>query len=116
VDLDLRAKSGLRTLQKALEPSVVVLSYQPRRFLSVELADIQPKDIDEAVRSFSQLIARFEPSARAIWDRCESRTLNVGIQAAATPHPAEFKLSQDAVVMLSHMRAEICITVYGCAD
>jgi hypothetical protein len=114
VDLDIRARVGLPSLIKAMASSVVVLSYQPRRFLCVELAAIQPKDIDGAVRSYFDLVELFGPSDRLIWDRCESRIMNIGIQAATAPYQAEFKISQDAVGMLGQMRAEIKITVYGC--
>lgn len=116
VDLDIRARVGLPSLIKAMASSVVVLNHQPRRFLCVELAASQPKDIDEAVRSYFDLVELFGPSDRMIWDRCKSRTMNIGIQAAAAPYQAEFKISQDAVGMLGQMRAEIKITVYGCVS
>ena len=74
VDLDIRARSGLRKLLTAMEPKVLVLSYQPRRMLSVETA-VEPRTIDEAIRLFSELVDSLEPSDRLIWDRCKSAML-----------------------------------------
>ena len=113
VDLDIRAKSGLRSLLKAIEPAVIVLNFQPKRLLSVELKSMQPRTIDEAVRLFFNLIDNLEPSARLIWNRCETRCMNIGIQAATTPHQAQFDISEEAIQMLGHMRAQIGISVYG---
>jgi hypothetical protein len=113
VDLDIRAKSGLRTLLTAMEPVVTVLNFQPRRLLSVELKARQPRTINEAVRLFFELVDSVEPSTRLVWDRCESWCLQIGIQAATTPHEAQFDVSEEAIEMLGRMRAHIGISIYG---
>jgi hypothetical protein len=115
VDLDIRARAGLRILMKAFQSSVIVLNYQPRRLLAVELAGVQPRDIDQAIELYADLIDKLDPSARLIWDRCDARCMNVGIQAESKPYQTEFAISRNAVETLDRIRAEIKITVYGAA-
>ena len=56
VDLDIKAGSGLSQLLRAMGSSVTVLNHQPRKFLSVELRQVQPRSIDEAIKVFFDII------------------------------------------------------------
>ena len=113
LDLDIRARSGLRKLMTAMGPAVSVLNYQSRRLLSVEIGNVQPKTIDEGIRLFFELVESLEPAARRTWDRCDSRSVNIGLQTEAHPQQAHFQISKEAIVMLAHMRAEVAITIYA---
>jgi hypothetical protein len=80
---------------------------------SIELSGIQPKSIDEAVLHFSALIKALPSRVSTIWEQCEVRKMNIGIQGGAQPHEAYFALSENTVSLLASIRAEIVFTVYG---
>jgi hypothetical protein len=77
VDLDIRARAGLDELLRSMAPSVIVLS-QPEHFASVELNE-EALSLEETVVKFIELIESFPPAMRDIWNRCEWRSLNIGI-------------------------------------
>ncbi|WNG16797.1 hypothetical protein [Cystobacter fuscus] len=111
VDLDLRARSGLAELVRALEPTMTVMHHEGD-FASLELHE-HPEDIDDAMRRFVELIHALAPEARALWDGCESRQMNIGIQAGAEPHSMGFGLSFHSMRLLVGIGAEVEFTVYG---
>ncbi|WNG26357.1 hypothetical protein F0U62_21745 [Cystobacter fuscus] len=111
VDLDLRARSGLAELVRALEPTMSVMNHHGD-FASLELHE-QPEDIDDAMRRFVELIHALPPEVRALWDGCESRQMNIGIQAGAEPHSIGFGLSFHSMRLLVGIGAEVEFIVYG---
>lgn len=111
VDLDLRARAGLAELVRALEPTMTVMHHHGD-FASLELHE-QSEDIDDAMRRFAELIHALAPEARALWDACESRQMNIGIQAGAEPHSIGFGLSFHSMGLLVGIGAEVEFTVYG---
>ncbi|MFY0576035.1 hypothetical protein ACN28S_18235 [Cystobacter fuscus] len=64
VDLDLRARSGLAELVRALEPTMSVMNHHGD-VASLELHE-QPEDIDDAMRRFVELIHALPPEVRAL--------------------------------------------------
>lgn len=114
VDLDLRAKSGLEELLKAFGSAVVVMNHEEEDFVSIEVAsDKQLQSIDEAILDYYNIIHALPPRIRAIWDKCEMRSMNIGIQACTTPYSRSFQLSNNTISLLSSMNTEIVITVYA---
>ena len=118
VDLDLYADSGLKKLLKAFGSSVILLNDQgtvhqtTKEFLCVEAAK-QPKSIDHAIAIYYGLVRKLPKKARAIWDGCESRIFNIGIQSANKPHSKEFRISEKALKQLLAMQGEAVITIYA---
>ena len=113
VDLELYAKSGLGDLIKAFGSSILVMSYEKNSFLSIEAA-AQPASVDEAVLFYCQLVESLSSSNRTVWDRCDKRCLNIGIQAGHNPHQKAFHLSKKSVAYLHTLKAEATFTVYAC--
>lgn len=111
VDLDLHSESGLTQLIDALGSAVVDLEREEENRASVELAE-QPQSIDEAVLAFYNLIKSFPPKVRTIWDHCEVRSMNIGIQVRSSPYPEGFKLSSNTISLLSSINAEVVVTAY----
>lgn len=113
VDLHLRAKSGLSELLDAFGDAIVDLKCESEDdALSIELA-VQPQSIDEAILSFFNLINALSPKARSIWDGCETRCIDIGIQAGEMPYSKDFRLSNKAILLLSSIGAEVLVTVYA---
>jgi hypothetical protein len=113
VDLDLHAKSGLKDLLAALDPSVFVLNPEsPDDHASVELST-QPQSVDEAIQLYYDLVQALPPPARALWDNCEKRTMDIGIQSGDHPHQTRYLLSGETIARLSSMKADVAFTVYA---
>jgi len=53
------------------------------------------------------------PEAKAIWDKGQSRVINIGIQAGREPHEARFSIPQKALSLVGALRAAIVVTVYA---
>jgi hypothetical protein len=111
VDLDLRAEAGLEELLGYLAPSVLVLN-RTEMEASLELNQ-DFSSLEETVAGFIALIRSLPPQAMSLWERCELRRMNIGIQAGTQPHQALFVLSKDAVASLADVRAEVMFTVYA---
>ena len=103
VDLDIRAQAGLEELLRSMAPSVIVL-YQAEQSASVELNETY-LSLDET--------KSLPVQARNIWDQCEARAINIGIQAGNEPHAATFAMSSKTVLMLAEAKFEVIITTYA---
>lgn len=115
VDLDIQAKSGLRVLLQAFGEAVIVLNDECEDFADVELAE-QPQSIDDAILKFYNIIHILPQNARAIWNNCETRSMNIGIQAGTTPYSEHFRISDKTISRLAEINAEIVMTVYAPSD
>ena len=111
VDLDIRARAGLDELLRSMAPSVIVM-YQAEQSASVELNESY-LSLDETIVKLAELIKSLPFHARNIWDQCEARELNIGIQAGNEPYAATFAISSKAVLMLAEAKFEVIITTYA---
>jgi hypothetical protein len=111
VDLDIRARAGLEELLRSMAPSVIVM-YQAEQSASVELNESY-LSLDETIVKFAELIKSLPSQARNIWDQCEERAINIGIQAGNEPHAATFAISSKTVLMLAEAKFEVIITTYA---
>lgn len=110
VDLDVRAKSGLKLLIDAFGRDVYCV-HQTRTFAVLELSK-QALTAEAAVMSFAKLITRLPPPARKIWQSCSLRSMNIGIQCGAEPSGSEFKISNKALKAAAACGVQIAFTVY----
>ena len=112
VDLDIRAKYGLEELLEAFGSKVIDLKCQNEGCLSLEAAE-QSQSVDGAILEFFNIICALPPKERSIWDVCEKRSMNIGIQAGTFPYSENFCLSSETIKILSSMNVEIIFTVYA---
>jgi hypothetical protein len=115
VDLELVAAFGLEPLVTHLGENVLILRDsvdETTRTVWLELS-AEPIDVDDAVRRYVTMIEALPTGLRKLWDGCTDRCLNVGIQAARTPHAAVFSLTEFAVAGAARIAARIEVTVYG---
>lgn len=113
VDLDIRAQSGLQELLEGLKDSIYVMNNETQGFASVELLDVQPESIDHAVRLYFDLVQALSPRLRNIWDNCEIRCMNIGVQAGTEPYSKLFNISRETISLLSSIHADVVFTVYA---
>ena len=112
VDLDLRGNArDLDTLLKSVESFIIVLRHEGQD-ASIELAQ-QFDSLDGTVLGIIGLVSALQQDARQIWDRLESRILNVGIQCDLEPYSAFFSISAKAVELMAAHGFEIVLTVYA---
>jgi len=110
VDLDLTFEGDISPLVLAFGSSLTEM-HRREGFAVFELRDIQPRDADEAIEEYWKLARTLTPLARAIWDCCRKRTMNVGVDAPAG-HSVDFAISGESVGRLRELGADIVLTVY----
>jgi hypothetical protein len=96
---------------RSIETSVVVLSHVGQN-ASIELIDA-PSSLGETLLGLVEFVHALQPDIRSIWDRLDSRSLNVGLQAASAPHAAAFALSAKVIEMIAALQFEVVFTVYA---
>jgi hypothetical protein len=113
VDLDLRAYSeaDAEALVYALGMSTVLLTCSGR-FASFELRETTNSAAD-AIRAFTNLSEALPWAVRSIWDRCESRTMNVGVKAGTESFSVVFEFPSGIIDDLQRIGAGFAITVYS---
>ncbi|GMT97182.1 hypothetical protein KH5H1_13010 [Corallococcus caeni] len=111
IDLELRGTAGVRELVQALEPSMLVLRVTDTE-ASLEHRE-QPQSVEEGLHWLAQVVESLPSDARKHWDACETRTMDVGIQADSQPTAALFPVSRDAMAALLRIGAELLFTVYA---
>ena len=111
VDLDIRAPAGLEALLGSMASSIVVL-HQAEHAASVELNE-EALPLEETVVKLIELIESLPPAMRDIWNQCEWRSLNIGIQAGSEPHSFTFALSERTVSLIAAVKLEVVFTVYA---
>lgn len=115
VDLELVATFDLAPLLEHFNPTTFTLRDSVddgRRTVWMELA-ADPKDTDDAILRYAMLVESLPSDIRRLWDGCEDRCLNVGIQSGLTPHASTFGISTDAIAKLVAIAARLEITVYS---
>ena len=111
VDLDLRG-DGLEELLRYLGSSVLVM-HQTAHELALELSNRVDEPLDETLAKWIELLQSLPEPGRAIWNRCNLRSMNIGIQSAEKPYSALFTISSSRVSQLASLQAEIVVTVYA---
>jgi hypothetical protein len=111
VDIDLRSKSGISELLGYLGPSVIVL-HDAAHEASFELNKMH-SSLDEALLNIVELIRSLPQQAQAIWNQCEFRKANIGIQAGTEPYEAHYEISNKVVALLASAQIEITFSVYA---
>ena len=115
VDLELVATSDLTPLLKHFDRTTFTLRDsvdEGRRTLWMEL-HADPKDTNDAILQYAMLVESLPSDIRRLWDECEDRCLNVGIQSGLTPHASAFRISTDALAKLVTIATRLEITGYS---
>ena len=115
VDLDLRAREDeLKELLRFMDPFVLVL-HEIEREASVELNQ-QCSSLEETLVCFIEVIQGLPLKAKDLWNQCEYRRFNVGIQAENAHHEEHFAVSSQVIARLADIQSEMLITVYAPID
>ncbi len=112
VDLEIESATHapFQTLLQSFEQSVVFLR-RTDCFAAVELA-AQPADASDAIARFGRLISRLPPNARAEWDACHSRVMDIGLRGRGRIGARGVSLSAGAIRALVATRCTLSFTLY----
>jgi hypothetical protein len=111
VDLLARSSGGLEKLLEFLEPSMLVLNNNGQE-AALELGK-DYKSLEETLFNFIGVIRSLAPEGKILWDRCDFRRLDIGIQGGREPHEASFSISNETLSSLASIQCEITFTVYA---
>jgi hypothetical protein len=115
VDVELRSQFTLEDLRKHLRNVAGVL-YEEEFFVSFEangVASRTPPELDRTIRALVRIVEAMPSRERRIWDQCQSRCFDIGIEAGHEPRAAAFDVSTESLRLLQNIGAEIRITVYA---
>jgi hypothetical protein len=118
VDLELVADTDLAPLVSHLAASTIALRNSlddGKRTVWLEL-EADPADSEEALGRFAALIESLRETLRHLWDRCDDRCFNIGIQAGVTPHASAFEVSPATIARLAALAVRLEMTLYGCGE
>lgn len=115
IDLDLHVESGIEELLRCFGSSVIILNRTPQT-ASLELNSSKNASLEETTVGLAELVKSLTPQAKAIWERCDLRCFNVGIQAGKEPYAESFTISSKTLSLLASIQAELTFTVYAPPD
>ena len=113
--MELVATFDLAPLLEYFNPRIFVLRDsldEGRRTIWMEL-NADPKDTDDAIMRYAMLVELLPSDIRRLWDECEDRCLNVGIQGGLAPDASAFRISTASIAKLAAIAARLEITVYS---
>lgn len=93
----------------------MIVLHKTAQEASVELNE-RFSNPQEAIAALVSLTESLPAQAREIWDRSESRTMNIGIQAGSAPYAASFAISRECIELLARIGGDTAITVYAPYD
>lgn len=115
VDLELVTRGEVAPLLALWSSNVTVLRNSiddDRRTVWLEL-NTQPREAEHALLGFLDLVGKLPDEVRDLWNGCDDRCFNVGIQAGGGPHSATYTISPRTLGRIAGVMARIAVTVYG---
>ena len=115
VDLELITRGEISPLLAQWSTKVAVLRdsmEDGQRTIWLELNG-QPGEVEHAVLGFLDLVGKLPDPVRELWNGCDDRCFNVGIQAGSTPHDATFTISPRTLGRIAAVMARVAFTVYA---
>ena len=110
VDLDLTFDGDIAPLILGFGSALTEL-HRREDFAVFELRGVQARGPDEAIEEYWRLVRALPAGARAAWNICRRRTMNVGVQAPVG-HSVELAVSRESIERLHEIGAELLFTVY----
>jgi hypothetical protein len=116
VDLELESSSGLDELLRHLAAKTCVLHHGKRGRKSVaalELLSQRPRNADQALRLFVEVLHRLPAAPRRQWRAASARRFNIGVQSGLEGAPLELTVGPATLAALAALGASLWLTVYS---
>jgi len=110
VDLDLTFDGDISPLILGFGSALTEL-HRREDFAAFELRGVQARGPDQAIEEYWRLVRALPAQARAAWNGCRRRTVNVGVHAPKG-RSVEFALSRESIERLREIGADLVFTVY----
>ena len=118
VDLELVTRVDLSPLLAHWRDTLILLRDSTDagcRTIWAELRET-PRDANSAIDELTRNVKDLPGPLRALWDACDDRCFNVGVQAGRAPHATAFPISAQTIAALTAIAARLEFTVYGIDD
>lgn len=115
VDLELITRGELAALLDHWSGRVVLLRDtvdDGQRTVWLEL-DVEHAEVEHVLLGFLDLVGKLPDDLRKVWDACDDRCFNVGIQAGGAPHSATYTVSPRTLGRIAGVMARVAFTVYA---
>ena len=113
VDLEIESKSDLSKIVEEFGEDVIVLYCGERRgYQHASFESPNHADADETINHFCLLVEELPTEARAIWDGCCSRVMDVGYESGISPQNFRSEIRASTVQRVAAIGASIVITIY----
>ena len=115
VDLDVESDRPLEALVADLGEEVVVLHHGQARGLHVATLETaaDSKSAEATILNFCMLLENLSDDARAVWDGCCTRTLDIGFDSGDSPSSLRSVLHPGTVRRVAELGAAITVTIYA---
>ena len=117
VDLDIESEAPLDRIVDAIGDRAAVLFHdrvEQHYRASFEVGDdIMTSGVDHTIRKLCDLVEGLPPQARAVWDACYRRVLDIGIQSGPEPQRFLATVNADTVRRAADAGCAFTVTVYG---
>jgi hypothetical protein len=114
VDLEIRSRSDLAPLAKALSRRLIVLHVGKvgrEYLLSLEVSGLSVHP-DAIIRRFDRVISSLPPVVRTLWTRARDRVFDIGLETTSGSKPFVLTLDPETVKTVARLNARIALTVY----
>ena len=114
-DLEIESKHDLSKIVAEFGEDVSVLHHGKIRgyqHASFEIARSHSAGADEVINNFCDLVKYLPKEARAIWDGCCSRILDVGYESGTRPPNFRSEIRAATIQRVAEIGASIVITIY----
>lgn len=115
VDLELVTRGEIAPLLALWSKAVLVLRNSvdnDQRTVWLEL-NSQPREAEHALLGFLDLLGKLPDEVRDLWNGCDDRCFNVGIQAGGGPHSSTYTISPRTLGRIAAATARVAVTVYA---
>lgn len=83
-----------------------------KRTIWIELEE-DHRGVEPTLDGFLSLLESLPVPLQTLWDDCDDRCFNVGVQAGVLPHAAAFFIASSTLRRIADVNAHIEFTVYG---
>lgn len=115
VDLELTTRGEIAPLLAQWSKKIVVLRDSTDDGVRTIWLEVVPQQrgVEGVLLTLLDMVEKLPADARDLWNSCEDRCFNVGIQAGSTPHDSTYSISPETLAQIASVMARVAFTVYA---
>jgi hypothetical protein len=119
VDLEISSESDLSELVNHLAKDLCLLHHSQAEGKHHASFEVRPStstdNPNEFIAVFHTVISSLPSPLRPIWDNCQRRLFDIGIQGGWKPNIYTIPLTANCISQLAELQTECLVTIYGTA-